>query len=90
MPNEQEKWRKFLQPVITGLVAMMTAFTLYAQSASSDANDSRVTAVEVRVDRLFEDYKRIEELRRDVNELSKNVYSLIGEIRAYRSGGKIK
>lgn len=90
MANENEKWRKFLQPVITGLVAMMTAFTLYAQSASSNANDSRVTAVEVRVDRLSEDYERIEELRRDVNELSKNVYSLIGEIRAYRNGGKIK
>lgn len=88
--SEQDKWRKFLQPLITGLVAMMSAFTLYAQSASSNANDSRVTAVEVRVDKLFEDYKRIEELRRDVNELSKNVYSLIGEIRAYRNGGKIK
>ena len=31
MSNESEKWRKFLQPVITGLVAMMTAVVGYLQ-----------------------------------------------------------
>ena len=45
MSNESEKWRKFLQPVITGLVAMMTAvvgYLQYLQNQESDRRDSRI------------------------------------------------
>lgn len=46
MSNEQEKWRKFLQPVITGLVALMTALTLYVQSKDSSNADVRMSVLE--------------------------------------------
>ena len=46
MSNEQEKWRRFLQPVITGLVALMTALTLYVQSKDSSNADVRMSVLE--------------------------------------------
>ena len=75
MTNENEKWRKFLQPVITGLVAMMAAFTLYAQSASSNANDSRITAVEVQV---HEQSRRSDKFDADIN----NFKVMLSDIRS--------
>jgi hypothetical protein len=50
--KENEKWRKFLQPVITGLVAMMTAvvgYLQYLQKQESDKRDSRIAVLEVQV-----------------------------------------
>lgn len=46
MPNEQEKWRKFLQPLITGMVAFMTALTLYIQNSDSSSAEVRMTTIE--------------------------------------------
>lgn len=78
MTNEGKEWRKFLQPVITGLCALMAAGAFALQQSSSDKFDARLSVVETRVG-------GIDDLRRDVNELSKNVYILIGEIRAGRN-----
>lgn len=78
MANECEKWRKFLQPVITGLCALMAAGAFTLQQSDSDKFDARLSVVETRVG-------GIDDLRHDVNELSKNVYILIGEIRAGRN-----
>lgn len=57
--KENEKWRKFLQPVITGLVAMMAAFTLYAQNASGATTDSRMTKIEVKEEVNEKDVREI-------------------------------
>lgn len=46
MPNEQEKWRKFLQPLITGMIALMAALTLYIQNKDSTNAEVRMTAIE--------------------------------------------
>ena len=75
--NEQKEWRKFLQPLVTGLAAFLAAATFYMQRSDSNSMESRLAVVENKVG-------GIDELRRDVNELSKNVYTLIGEIRAER------
>lgn len=75
--SEGKEWRKFLQPVITGLCALMAAAAFALQQSDSGNFDARLSVVESRVG-------GIDELRRDVNELSKNVYTLIGEIRADR------
>ena len=48
--TEQAKWRKFLQPVITGLCALMAAGAFALQQSDSDKYDSRITAIEVRMD----------------------------------------
>ena len=75
--SESKEWRKFLQPLVTGLVAFLAAATLYVQRSDSNSMEARLAVVENKVN-------GIDELRRDVGELSKNVYTLIGEIRAER------
>lgn len=77
MTNESTQWRKFLQPLVTGLVAFLAAATFYVQRSDSNSMEARIAVVENKVG-------GIDELRRDVTELSKNVYTLIGEIRAER------
>lgn len=77
MANEHSEWRKFLQPVITGLCALLAAGAIALQQSSSGSFDSRLAVVENKVN-------GIDELRKDVNDLSKNVHELIGEIRAER------
>ena len=68
---------EFLKPLVVALIALVTAATAYLQRADSSAFDSRISVVETKVE-------GISELRKDVNDLSKNVHELIGEIRAER------
>lgn len=63
--NESTQWRKFLQPVVTGLVALMAAATLYLQRQDSDDMESRVKALEVRVD---EQTKRSDRFGSDIEK----------------------
>lgn len=77
MANEHSEWRKFLQPVIAGLCTLLAAAALALQNSDSTSFDSRISVVETKVE-------GIGELRKDVNDLSKNVHELIGEIRADR------
>lgn len=78
MSNESEKWRKFLQPVITGLVAMMTAvigYLQYLQKQESDRRDSRIAVLEVQVS---EQSKRSEKFSSDID----NFKLMLGDIRS--------
>lgn len=54
MPTESEKWRKFLQPLITGMIALMTALTLYVQNKDSSSADVRITAIEQNMNHVHE------------------------------------
>lgn len=72
--NPHKSWQRFLAPLIG---AAVTALGVYASSESKD-NSSRLAVVETRLD-------NVERLRNEVQELSRNVYTLIGEIRTYRS-----
>lgn len=72
--STHKSWQKFLAPLVGALV---TALGVYASSESKD-NSSRLAVVETRLD-------NVERLRDEVKELSRNVYTLIGEIRNYRS-----
>lgn len=75
MPESPHKsWQRFLAPLVGAAVA---ALGVYASSESKD-NSSRLSVVETRLD-------NVERLRDEVRELSRNVYTLIGEIRSYRS-----
>ena len=76
-PNEHSKWRDFLRPLVEAAVTALAVYAAGAQHVSSSAFDSRISVVETKVE-------GISELRKDVNDLSKNVYELIGEIRAER------
>ena len=78
MSSEQEKWRKFLQPVITGLVAMMTAvvgYLQYLQKQESDRRDSRIAVLEVQVS---EQSKRSDKFGSDID----NFKLMLGDIRS--------
>lgn len=66
-----------MQPVIAGLCTLLAAAALALQNSDSTSFDSRISVVETKVE-------GIGELRKDVNDLSKNVHELIGEIRADR------
>lgn len=46
MSNEQEKWRKFLQPVITGLAAFLSAAVLYLHNVDNSGAEVRMSAIE--------------------------------------------
>lgn len=46
MPNEQEKWRKFLQPVISGLAAFLSAAVLYMHSVDNSGAEVRMNSIE--------------------------------------------
>ena len=48
MSNEHEKWRKFLQPLVTAAVAALTAYTYYLQNQSEEKTEARFVALEVR------------------------------------------
>lgn len=77
MSSEQSKWRDFLSPVVQGLVALMAAAALAFQHSDSGTMDARVSVVESKVN-------GIDDLRKDVGDLTKTVHELIGEIRAER------
>ena len=46
MSNEQEKWRKFLQPVISGLAAFLSAAVLYMHSVDNSGTEVRINSIE--------------------------------------------
>lgn len=72
-----KSWQNFLHPLVEVMLGLGLAMTAYFQHSGSNEFESRLAVVENKVG-------GIDELRRDVVELSKNVYTLIGEIRAER------
>ena len=73
--NESKEWRKFLQPLVTGLVALVAALTLYVQRSDNDRTDSRLTALEIRADVTD---KRSDRFGADID----NFKILLGDIRS--------
>ena len=73
--KEHEKWRKFLQPLITGLAGLVAGLTLYVQRIDNDRTDSRLTALEIRADVTD---KRSDKFSLDID----NFKVLLGEIRS--------
>ena len=73
--NEHEKWRNFLQPLVTAAVAALTAYTYYMQSNSQEKTDSRLTALEIRADVTD---KRSDKFGADID----NFKVLLGDIRS--------
>lgn len=75
MTNEHAEWRKFLQPLVTGLVTLMAIATLYLQRSDNDKTDSRLTALEIRADVTD---KRSDKFGADID----NFKILLGDIRS--------
>jgi len=80
--TEHSKWRDFLQPLVTGLVAFLAAATLYVQRSDNDRTDSRITAIEVRMDagdkRMDASDRRSDKFGADID----NFKILLGDIRS--------
>lgn len=69
MSTESSQWRKFLQPVVTGLVALMTAtvgYLQYLQKQDSERRDARIAVLEVRTQDLSKRSDRFEVLLSDI------------------------
>ena len=78
MPNESTQWRKFLQPVVTGLVALMAAgvgYLQYLQKQDGEKRDSRIAVLEVQVS---EQVKRSDKFDADID----NFKVLLSDIRS--------
>lgn len=73
--NEHEKWRKLLQPLVTGLAALVAATTFYLQRSDNDKTESRLTALEIRADVTD---KRSDKFGADID----NFKVLLGDIRS--------
>ena len=76
-----DKWMKFLAPLVGAAVTALGVYATAAQQSYSHRNDAKVEVIESQL-------KELESLKADVKELSRNVYTLIGEIRAQRNGRK--
>lgn len=73
--NEQTQWRKFLQPLVTGLVALVAALTLYVQRSDNDRTESRLTALEVQTESM-------QPWRHRVDSEMDNFKSMLSDIRS--------
>lgn len=69
MPTESTQWRKFLQPVVTGLVALMAAgvgYLQYLQRGEGEKRDSRIAVLEVQVSNQIKDLDNFKVLLYDI------------------------
>lgn len=66
MPTESTQWRKFLQPVVTGLVALMAAGVGYLQKQDCNKLESRMTTLEVQVQEIQPWRNKVDNLLYDI------------------------
>lgn len=69
MANESTQWRKFLQPVVTGLVALMATgvgYLQYLQRGESEKRDSRISVLEVQMSEQVKDMDKFKVLLYDI------------------------
>ena len=69
MSTESTAWRKFLQPVVTGLVALMAAgvgYLQYLQKGDSEKRDARISVLEVQMSEQVKDLDKFKMLLYDI------------------------
>lgn len=69
MQTESTQWRKFLQPVVTGLVALMATgvgYLQYLQRGESEKRDARIAVLEVQVSNQVKDLDNFKVLLYDI------------------------
>ena len=69
MANESTQWGKFLQPVVTGLVALMAAgvgYLQYLQKGNNEKQDSRISVLEVQMSNQVKDLDKFKMLLYDI------------------------
>ena len=82
MATESSQWRKFLQPVVTGLVALMAAgvgYLQYLQKGDSEKQDSRISELEAQMSEQVKDLDKFKmllyDIRSDVSYIRGNMES---------------
>ena len=69
MSTESSQWRKFLQPVVTGLVALMATgvgYLQYLQKGDSEKRDARISVLEVQMSEQVKDMDKFKVLLYDI------------------------
>jgi hypothetical protein len=80
MATESSQWRKFLQPVVTGLVALMAAgvgYLQYLQRGNNEKQDSRISVLEVQMSEQVKDMDKFKVLLYDIMGTEKMFYGSI-------------
>lgn len=88
MANEGKEWRKFLQPLVTGLVALVAALTLYVQRSDNDRTESRLTALEVQTESMQPWRHRVDSEMDNFKSMLSDIRSDVSFIRGKLEGGK--
>lgn len=69
MASESTQWRKFLHPVVTGLVALMATgvgYLQYMQKQGDNKLESRMTTLEVQVQEIQPWRNKVDNLLSDI------------------------
>lgn len=91
MGSESSQWRKFLQPVVTGLFALMAAgvgYLQYLQKETDERRDSRLTALEVQTETLQPWRARVDGEMDNFRAVLSDIRSDVSFIRGKMEGGK--
>lgn len=67
--KQPNPWMKFLQPVVTGLVALMAAgvgYLQYLQKGNNEIQDSRISVLEVQMSEQVKDMDKFKILLYDI------------------------
>ena len=75
--NESSQWRKFLQPIVAGLVTLTAAATFYLQRQGSDDTDSRITALEIQA---AEQTKRSDKFGDDIDKFKSTLSDIRSDV----------
>lgn len=84
----QKQWMEFLKPVAVGLVALMSAATMYLQRTESTSVDSRLTALEVQTETLQPWRARVDGEMDNFRSVLSDIRSDVSFIRGKMEAGK--
>lgn len=86
--KQPNPWMEFLKPVVVGLVALMSAATMYLQRTESSSVDARITALEVQTETLQPWRARVDGEMDDFRAVLSDIRSDVAYIRGKMEGGK--
>ena len=86
--KSSKQWMEFLKPIAVGLVALMSAATMYLQRTESTSVDSRLTALEVQTETLQPWRARVDGEMDNFRSVLSDIRSDVSFIRGKMEAGK--
>lgn len=76
--NESKEWRKLVQPLVTALVGLVAAATLYVQKGNADEINGKYEQLNGRMLVMEANVVELKDIKAEVKDLSASVNQLIG------------